>query len=58
MERRRRRWEDNIKIDLQDVRCLGYGLDNIIESIPIEFAISFHHQNLIWIFSDNGETQA
>jgi len=23
----RRRWENNIKIDLQEVRCLGYGLD-------------------------------
>jgi len=21
------RWEDNIKIDLQEVRCRGYGLD-------------------------------
>ena len=25
--RPRRRWEDNIKMDLQDVRCGGYGLD-------------------------------
>ena len=23
----RRRWEDNIKMDLQDVGCGGYGLD-------------------------------
>ena len=56
--RRRLRWEDNIKMDLQEVGSLGYGLDNIIERFLIEFAISFHHQNLIWIFSDNGETQA
>ena len=25
--RKRRRWEDNIKMDLQEVRCGGYGLD-------------------------------
>jgi len=25
--RPRRRWEDNIKIDLQEVGCGGYGLD-------------------------------
>ena len=25
--RPRRRWEDNIKMDLQEVRCGGYGLD-------------------------------
>ena len=25
--RPRRRWEDNIKIDLQEVCCGGYGLD-------------------------------
>jgi hypothetical protein len=25
--RPRRRWEDNIKIDLQEARCGGYGLD-------------------------------
>ena len=25
--RPRRRWEDNIKIDLQEVECGGYGLD-------------------------------
>jgi len=23
----RRRWEDNIKMGLQEVRCRGYGLD-------------------------------
>jgi hypothetical protein len=27
MGRPRRRWEDNIKIDLQEVGCGGYGLD-------------------------------
>ena len=25
--RPRHRWEDNIKVDLQEVRCGGYGLD-------------------------------
>jgi len=25
--RSRRRWEDNIKMDLQEVGCWGYGLD-------------------------------
>jgi len=25
--RPRRRWEDNIKMDLQEVGCWGYGLD-------------------------------
>ena len=25
--RARRRWEDNIKMDLQEVGCGGYGLD-------------------------------
>ena len=25
--RHRRRWEDNIKMDLQKVECWGYGLD-------------------------------
>ena len=25
--RPRRRWEDNIKMDLQEVACGGYGLD-------------------------------
>jgi hypothetical protein len=47
MERRRRRWEDNIKMDLQEVGCWRYGLDKIIERIPVEFAFRFHHQNLI-----------
>ena len=27
--RPRRRWEDNIKMDLQEVGCGGYGLDLI-----------------------------
>ena len=27
LERPRRRWEDNIKMDLQKVGCGGYGLD-------------------------------
>jgi len=27
MGRLRRRWEDNIKMDLQEVGCGGYGLD-------------------------------
>ena len=27
LERPRRRWEDNIKMDLQEVECEGYGLD-------------------------------
>jgi hypothetical protein len=27
LERPRRRWEDNIKADLQEVVCGGYGLD-------------------------------
>ena len=27
LERPRRRWEDNIKIDLQKVGCGGYGLE-------------------------------
>jgi hypothetical protein len=25
--KRRRRWENNIKMDLQEVECGGYGLD-------------------------------
>jgi hypothetical protein len=25
----RRRWEDNIKMDLLEVRCGGYGLDRV-----------------------------
>ena len=27
LRRPRRRWEDNIKMDLQEVGCWGYGLD-------------------------------
>jgi len=27
LRRPRYRWEDNIKINLQEVRCEGYGLD-------------------------------
>jgi hypothetical protein len=27
LARHRRRWVDNIKIDLQEVGCVGYGLD-------------------------------
>ena len=27
--RPRRRWEDNIKMDLQEVGCGGYGLDRV-----------------------------
>ena len=27
LRRPRRRWEDNIKMDLQEVGCGGYGLD-------------------------------
>jgi hypothetical protein len=27
LERPRRRWEDNIKLDLQEVECGGHGLD-------------------------------
>ena len=27
LERPRRKWEDNIKMDLQEVGCVGYGLD-------------------------------
>jgi hypothetical protein len=27
LERPRRRWEDNIKMDLQEVRRWGYGLE-------------------------------
>jgi len=26
-DRCRHRWEDNIKMDLQEVGCVGYGLD-------------------------------
>ena len=27
LERPRHRWEDNIKMDIQEVGCRGYGLD-------------------------------
>jgi len=27
LERPRRRWEDNIKMDIQEMGCGGYGLD-------------------------------
>jgi hypothetical protein len=29
LERRRRKWEDNIKTDLQEVGYGGYGLDGV-----------------------------